>query len=75
MLMRRTGKVSPPQYILGHDCSILSMDRRFVKSALSCSHVFDAFENLSLTIQFDQMFSSSTLIEYNTDPVPALMRT
>src|SRR5271155_3875204 len=35
---------SSPKHVLGHDCSILSIDRRFVKSALSCSHVFDAFE-------------------------------
>jgi hypothetical protein len=35
--------------------------------------VFDEFENLSLTIQFDQMVSSSTLIECNTDLVPALI--
>jgi len=56
---------SSPKHVLGHDCSILSIDRRFVKSALSCSHVF---ENPSLTIQIDQMFSSSTLIE----PSPGL---
>jgi hypothetical protein len=56
---------SSPRHVLGHDCSILSVDRRFVKSALSCSHVFDAFENPSLTVQLDQMFSSSTLIERN----------
>ena len=48
---------SSPKHVLGHDCSILSIDRRFVKSALSCSHVFDALESVAdYTIRPDVFF-------------------